>query len=96
MTTSEDKATPAAAVEQDIADSKPEPLALAIDKATIEEAADRTAFEHSMSVRDAVKYYKWAIFWCLAVRCVSPSPNMAAPHHAAPYRTQTFTPAPRS
>lgn len=38
------------------------------NKAIIEEAAERTAFEHSLTVRQAVKYYKWAIFWCLAVR----------------------------
>lgn len=64
---SEDKERPAA-IEHDVADSKPEAQsALGIDKATIQEAADRTAFEHEMSIRDAVKYYKWAIFWCLAV-----------------------------
>ena len=42
------------------------------NKAIIEEAAERTAFEHSLTVRQAVKYYKWAIFWCLAVRFVFP------------------------
>ena len=41
------------------------------NKAIIEEAAERTAFEHSMTVRQAVKYYRWAIFWCLAVRYVT-------------------------
>jgi hypothetical protein len=68
--TSEDKSQRPAVDEQDVVDSQPQPLA--IDKATIQEAADRTTFEHNMSVRDAIKYYKWAIFWCLAVRCVRP------------------------
>lgn len=38
------------------------------DKATVQEAAEHTAFDHSLTVRQAIKYYKWAIFWCLAVR----------------------------
>lgn len=78
--TSEDKSQPPAVEQQDVVDSQPQP-ALAIDKATIQEAADRTTFEHNMSVRDAIKYYKWAIFWCLAVRCVRPlRPSIAILH----------------
>lgn len=38
------------------------------NKAIIQGAAENVAFEHSMTVRQAIKYYKWAIFWCLAVR----------------------------
>ncbi|KFA50081.1 hypothetical protein S40293_08598 [Stachybotrys chartarum IBT 40293] len=36
-------------------------------KAIIHDAAERTEFEHQLSVWQAAKYYKWAIFWCLAV-----------------------------
>lgn len=38
------------------------------NKTIIQGAAENVAFEHSMTVRQAIKYYKWAIFWCLAVR----------------------------
>lgn len=39
-----------------------------VDKTTIQEAADHTMFMHEMTIRQAVKYYRWAIFWCIAVR----------------------------
>lgn len=38
------------------------------NKTITQEAEERNAFEHSLTVRQAIKYYKWAIFWCLAVR----------------------------
>jgi hypothetical protein len=45
-----------------------EPAPVIADKVTVQEAAEHTAFDHSLTVRQAIKYYKWAIFWCLAVR----------------------------
>lgn len=38
------------------------------NKAIINEAAENVNFEHNLTVRQALKYYKWAIFWSLAVR----------------------------
>lgn len=37
------------------------------NKNIIHDAAERTHFEHNLTVRQAIKYHRWAIFWCLAV-----------------------------
>lgn len=38
------------------------------NKNIINDAAERTHFEHNLTIRQAIKYHRWAIFWCLAVR----------------------------
>ena len=35
---------------------------------TTKQAALHSEVEHAMSIRQAVKHYRWAIFWCMLVR----------------------------
>lgn len=37
-------------------------------KALVDSAAHDAAHQHDLTIRQAIKYYRWAIFWCLAVR----------------------------
>lgn len=39
----------------------------ATNKSIVQGAADRAEFDHNLLVKDAVRYYRWAIFWCLAL-----------------------------
>lgn len=41
------------------------------NKSVINNAAENVKFEHTITIRQAIRYYKWAIFWCLAVRYVT-------------------------
>ncbi|ELQ44844.1 maltose permease MAL31 [Pyricularia oryzae Y34] len=36
-------------------------------KALVDSAAHDAAHQHDLTIRQAIKYYRWAIFWCLAV-----------------------------
>lgn len=37
------------------------------NKAIVNAAEDRNEFDHKLTIKDAVRYYKWAIIWCLAI-----------------------------
>lgn len=37
------------------------------NKAIVNAAEDRNEFDHQLKIKDAVKYYKWAIIWCLVI-----------------------------
>jgi hypothetical protein len=37
------------------------------NKAIVNAAEDRNEFDHNLSIKDAVSYYRWAIFWCLMI-----------------------------
>lgn len=41
------------------------------DKNLVNDAATRNAFEHSLTIKQAIKYNKWAIIWCLVLSMVS-------------------------
>lgn len=38
------------------------------EKSITQAAADRAEFDHALTIKDAIKYYRWAIFWCLTIR----------------------------
>ena len=38
-----------------------------VDKSIVQGAAVRAEFDHQLSIKDAIKYYKWAILWTLAL-----------------------------
>lgn len=46
------------------------------NKSIINGASEQVGFEHSLTIRQAIKYYKWAIFWCLAVRYAPIQPHL--------------------
>lgn len=37
------------------------------NKVIVNAAEDRNEFDHKLTIKDAVKYYKWAIIWCLTI-----------------------------
>jgi hypothetical protein len=37
------------------------------NKAIVSAAEDRNEFDHQLTIRDAVSYYRWSIFWCLMI-----------------------------
>lgn len=37
------------------------------NKAIVNAAEDRNEFDHQLKIKDAIRYYKWAIIWCLAI-----------------------------
>lgn len=41
------------------------------ERTTTKQAAIHSEVEHALSIRQAVKHYRWAIIWCMLVRLVS-------------------------
>jgi hypothetical protein len=43
------------------------PASITNNKDIVMDAEDRANFDHSLKIKDAIKYYRWGIIWCLAL-----------------------------